>query len=511
MSASVRTGLALVLGVLAAGCDHGSPSGPSTDPEPQPKVGISFVSGVQTTDTIGASPTQALVVEVRGSDGKVLPGVVVRFEAVPIGNTGTFEVNVAGLASASYSSFLSDSTRSNGRTAALVRFGRRAGTGRVVVSVPALGLQDTARYTIQPGAPAAVVSLPADTALFIGRTLRLGAAVVDRYGNARKDPVSFSASGSAASVGADGTVTGAAFGRTPVVVSAAGFSDTSLVSVVPQGTIAAYTRISNSGQRVGVYTVDLDGSNLTLVRETVVGAGYYGEMPAAWSPDGKQLVYHDNNTNHTRQLYVHDMATGASRRFLPTADQMEMESWPRRSPDGQWVYFSGGTYSSYQVYRARLDGTGKERISPAGTGVQWQAAPSPDGTRVMYVSGGDYSAGQLEVISLASRQVTRLAVNGLSPRWSPSGSEVVYLSQPNSYAESTGLLTVMNPDGTNRRTLTRSGDRYLPHLDYSPDGRYVIATSAAGVLTVVEVATGIEVPVRVTRLQAALVAPVWKP
>lgn len=471
---------------------------------------IRLVAGSSVTDTVAARPLQPLVIEVRGADGKALQGAAVRVAAIPLGGEWAGgqmrdEVAVAYLSSDPFGGLVSGTTNAQGQVSFRVIMGPVAGPGRVVVSVPALGLQDTARFTIRPGAPAAVRSEPADTALFIGRTLKLRATVIDRFGNRRDDPLAFSVTGVGASV-SEGTVSGSSFGRAAVIARAGERSDTSYVSVVPQATIAAYG-LGNSNQRLSLFTLDLDGSNLKKVRDTQVGA----EMPAAWSTDGKHLVYQDTRADHTRQLYVHEMESGASRRFLAAADQMEVESWPRRSWDGEWVYFAGGNNGERHIYRARRDGTGKERISPAGAPYQWEAAPSPDGRQVAYVTHDFRHFGTLEVMSLGTRQATRIGILGMSPRWSPTGAEIAYLEHSESYLAGYGKLMAARPDGTGIRSLTRSNTAYMGPFDFSPDGRYIVATTEKGVLTVVEVASGTEIPVRLPATDVILRGPTWKP
>ena len=131
-----------VLALAAAGCDGGGgPSGP------EPKPGIGFVAGASVTDTALARPLQALIVEVRGDDGKPIPGLVVRFEGVPHKSSSVYnqelEAYVGRVEDNRILAFIADTTDAQGRVQALVQLGRIAGPARIAVTVPTLGMQDT--------------------------------------------------------------------------------------------------------------------------------------------------------------------------------------------------------------------------------------------------------------------------------------------------------------------------------------------------------------------------------
>lgn len=474
--------------------------------------GLVVLSGEGVADTATATVAQPLVVELRDTRGLPVSGVPLA-ATVSVAPTPGCVPSPGWTCAApqlTLGAVTGSVTDAGGRVAFQVAFRQIAGPAAVVVSAPTLGFADTARYTVRPGAASRVALLPKDTALFAGARYALRVSVTDRHGNLRADTAQLRVAGSAATL--DGTsVRGAAFGPATVIATLGARADTASVGVVPQGTIAAYSAPDHTGQAAAIYTLNLDGSDFRQIRQTVVGPGYFGNMPVDWlSPTA--LVYHDNNWDHTKQLYVHDLATGVARRFLPTDARMEMENFPRVSHDRQWVYFGGGSYSSYWVHRARADGSGKERVSLASAPApQWAPAPAPDGVRVAYVAQGEYSAGTLEVIDLATRQVQKLNVGGTMPRWSPDGTQIAYVSQSGSYSSSSGDLSVVKPDGTGARAATNGTSKYFGGVDWSPDGRYLVGMTTGGKLAIVEVASGTEVLVSFPQIGRTLNSPVWKP
>src|SRR5256884_6433674 len=167
--------------VAAASCgDNG------TEPPVGPP-GLTIVSGAGANDTIDARLVQALVVEVHTPAGRGVPNAVVRFTSLsarrPDGWT-TPGVLVGRLTDATLTSLVVDTTDANSRATALVQLGSVAGETGVEVTVPVLGLVDTARYRVRPGATDSVALTPLDTAVYRGGLSGFSVRTLVRHGNA---------------------------------------------------------------------------------------------------------------------------------------------------------------------------------------------------------------------------------------------------------------------------------------------------------------------------------------
>src|SRR6185437_12820707 len=140
--------------------------------------------GADITDTIDAQPLQALVVEVRDTSGKLVSGATVRFVAEPSADTtppNNVAVSMCPLSQPACArtpptgliqppapvglSVISDTTDAQGRASVAVKLGHVAGRAVIRLTVPELALEDSATYTVLPGAASYVRALFADTAL----------------------------------------------------------------------------------------------------------------------------------------------------------------------------------------------------------------------------------------------------------------------------------------------------------------------------------------------------------
>lgn len=497
----------LVLMLLAAACGGGTePGGPSA-------AGVRVVSGGGAADTIGTVLERPLVVEVRDSTGRARPGVAVQFTADP---ARPLVLLARAGGTSNPSPWFTDTTDRNGRARAQVRFGTRAGETGVTVRAPALGLAAAAGYTIRPGAPVAVRAVPRDTAVYLGRTVVLRSAVVDRGNNAVSGAVTHTAASPAVTVSESGTVTGAAAGRAAVVVRAGGWADTARLSVVPvEGTVGVSRAPRFVGDTFGLAVVNLDGSGYrkfaTEVGTVETGGGYPARagMPPQWDPSGAWVVF---IAQRDRRLHTADVESGgAARKLIASTPPSGGELSPTVSPDGALVYYSavpapdqGGGNT---LWRVRADGTGAGPLpppqpAPEGGPGDIHPAVSPDGGRVAYAA---YTAGVYEpyvhVRAIATGARTPLHVVGHFPRWSPAGDVIAYVRGTNE-----GPIRLVRPDGTGDRAVTV--DTFDGPLAWSPDGRYIVAQRAAGLLELIEVSTGARLVLPFT---AGLSYPAWRP
>jgi hypothetical protein len=479
----------LVVGLACSDDENPLDPGPP-DPGPPGTPGMRFLAGEGGIDSIEAEPDQALVFELIGADGEPTPGLVVRFtsvDAVPESPELGVSMLVGSLNGASFGTLVAERTDERGRAGVRVQFGRRAGPGKIRVTVPELGETITANFTVVPGNAATVKAFPRDTMLMVGRSITLRSAVTDRFDNPRNDPVTLMRLDGPVTL-AGTSVTGTAFGVGRVQVSALGVTDISTISVVPTGTLAA-------GGSQGIVTFELDGSN----RRTITPMG---AQNVRWAPDGLALAFDQGFSTPARVVTL----TGQVRPVTQQSIGSRAEMYPAFTRDGGTVYFSAvppGGPEEFRLMRATSAGASPVLVNTLSPEDDFFPSPSPDGTRLAYVRRTGGGEDFIRILTVASGVVNKIDVPGHAPAWSPIGDRIAYVD-----LRAGAVLKTMLPDGSDRRQITVTTG-FEKGVQWSPDGQYLVGyNDATGRIHVVSVATGLMVALPGTQ---GLRSPTWKP
>ena len=132
-------------------------------------------------------------------------------------------------------------------------------------------------------------------------------------------------------------------------------------------------------QRARLMTVHIDGSGLASPTADTVTSSNDG-MPS-WSPDGKEVVFR-RATGTRRNLFILDVATGATRKLETGSDYDTFPTW---SPRGDWIAFTSKRDGDYEIYRIRPDGGGLQRLTRS-LGNDAHPAFSPDGEWIAFAT-----------------------------------------------------------------------------------------------------------------------------
>jgi Tol biopolymer transport system component len=498
--------------VVLGGCGDG------IGPEPDRELRLTVISGAPANDTIFARLAEPLLVEVRGLDGRARSGVPVRFE-VPSVETATGTRYLAALgrsATGALGAVVTDTTNAQGRASAYLRFGSLAGEGAVRITIPDHEAHATASFTVRAGAPVKILATPRDTAVYVGGSYTLSAALVDRFDNPHPGAVTFGVPTGQVSVSPTGVVTGLEIGRASFPARAMDLTETVEVSVVPAGTLAARATGRTVGDSVGLAVVNLDGSRFRRIVPQGIQGSEVSPDPAGaprWDPSGPRFVYEARSDGAPR-LFVADLS-GNIRRLIQTPYAAISESDPVFSPDGEWIYFVGGV-EEYRaaLWRVRPDGTAPERLAaPADDHRDFSAISiSPDGTRMVYLAREWVSENpRMYVREIATGARTQIGGIAASPKWSPGGDLIAYVGTL-PYGGYAGSLRVIRLDGSGDRAVT-SGD-YLMGIDWSADRRFLVAYRSQAAhtpepmrLELVDVSSGERIPLPYA---ARLFGPAWR-
>jgi hypothetical protein len=491
-----RPRILIVASLLAsAPACHEHPAGPALPSNP----GIHVASDATLADT--ALATLPLTVIVVDSALRPAAGVQVNFQALAVPDTAApgslrYPVLLEQPYGRSPAATAAAWTDGSGRASVRVALGERAGASRVGVRALLLDYRDTVTFTIGPGALAGVAVAPRDTAVYAGRHYRLRGRAEDQHGNARGDPVTYSvASGPVALDPVTGDLTALEVGRAAAVVGIGAYRDTSYLSVVPEGQVAAQMFDAGNGAPTGLFLMQLDATG----RQPLASGlnAYFGQSGVGWSPDGQRLAL-------PRDSSVDLLTPGGPERTLVTMHSLVLQA-ARFSRDGQWVYFAvaGAAGEPPGLYRVGADSTGLQHLGPGG--VDFAPSPSPDRRSVAYLSYRT-PCGVTECL-----RILDLATNADRVYGAQDFLDAAYAV---AWSPTQDLLAYQN--ARRQLVLVRSGGGYVgvlaqfdtdvKWLDWSPDGQWLVVAEVG--VSLINIQTGLRLPLPQL---ASYGATAWRP
>jgi TolB protein len=223
----------------------------------------------------------------------------------------------------------------------------------------------------------------------------------------------------------------------------------------PDPRLIVFARAPATNVFSDLYLLQTDGSLRRLTHGGI-------DSGPVWSPDGRQLAFERAARHRPSSLYVAN-ADGSGERLLPDSVSGSID-W---SPDGRrLLYVDDG-----RIYVTDEDWTGRTLLLDPSPRRAADARWSPDAKRIVFALGGDRS-GDVWVMDPDGgnrRRVTRLpAAAGFpdSPIWSPDGARIAFLLP--------GSLHVIDADGSGDRVLTRFPAGIFPSTPaWSPDGESI--------------------------------------
>jgi hypothetical protein len=465
----------------------------SPDAPPTHGEALNVVAGAGLSDTIQATPSPGLVVEVRGPTGQPESGLTVIFEACPVSDDyyTCSPTLLAPTLDVPFAQTASTTTDENGRTVVRMRMGTLAGPASVRITAPLYSLGVSAAFTVLPGAAVAVRAVLGDTTVDLGGSFTARAGVVDRAGNLRSDPVTFEATSPALQVSGTGSVSGVAIGRAYVRVrgTVGGITGTDSlgITVVPKARLVYMSAWGQPAPPAPGGYAELYLESLAGGAARVVGAGVVSSP--AWSPTGDRIAYFEF-TSGDPLLLIGDTVGAASAAWTPG---VTWPNGPEYSRDGRWIYFYGYSVNGKQVFRVHPDATGLEALQgPTEDG--GYPSPSPDGTRFAYTTDRNLlvktlATGHVDTLVIATSFVSHT-------RWSPDGNWIAYIED---YSRAIGLV---RPDGSGQRHIAASVDH---GLTWSPDSKWLLGVDSSR-LVLVDVTPGTIYPLTTPGYE-----PAWHP
>ena len=229
-----------------------------------------------------------------------------------------------------------------------------------------------------------------------------------------------------------------------------------------------------SGRSAALYVLGADGSQTRLTYETFGGSQL--QTGGAFSPDGSQVVYADGPWEQSA-IYTVGSDGGASRLILRPTRRV---SFPDRhirayayqaalSPDGSRIAYFDGMYDhSHNLWVANADGTNRhvildDKVSVVSAPGHMRALTwSPDGKWLAFATDD-----AIYLVRPDGSGLRRLAssdfLSAPAVQWSRDSSRIAYLRPGNTCTSATGMdkdficdagqLYIVNVDGSSVRVI----------------------------------------------------------
>ncbi len=242
------------------------------------------------------------------------------------------------------------------------------------------------------------------------------------------------------------------------------------------------------------------------------------ESRAAWSPDGSRIAFVTSDETHGAELFVYWVETGKVARISQLERGPGAISW---SPDGKNLAFTmkieeknpvlargpkkpeGANWapSPRVTDRFKYEQDGAGYLDP---GFTHMFVISAEGGAIRQITSGDFNHGgtpvwspdgsniyfstnrhpdwervrrnsEIYAVEVASGEITQLTERfgpDGAPAISPDGETIAYLGYEDKIQTyQVATISLMEADGSNKRTLDLDLDRSISNVTWSPDGR----------------------------------------
>lgn len=222
------------------------------------------------------------------------------------------------------------------------------------------------------------------------------------------------------------------------------------------------SKIAFVGKNGILYTVNVTNNMIAAIDQFAQSEGVFVD----WAPDRQRLVYSKGN-----QIIIYNAATHQAQHInQPNARDVQ---W---FPSGQELLFEAKDEAGIsQLFRIRIDGTGKQQITQ-NTGEAFNNVRlSPDGRYVLYTSPGA-SISIIYSLELATGRLVKLNEGPLAknynPAWSPDSAWITYSATVFDNLGYFSQIRTSGNKGENDRAWAIS-NCYSTPVTWSPDSRKI--------------------------------------
>jgi Tol biopolymer transport system component/DNA-binding winged helix-turn-helix (wHTH) protein len=241
----------------------------------------------------------------------------------------------------------------------------------------------------------------------------------------------------------------------------------SVLLLVGAGTIWRFAAREGKSNRRLVAPMPLSPSALTFEQVTTYG----NVVSAGISPDGKQIVYVEENSGQ-QSLWLKQLATAVNVRIIPPTYLVYNKV--TFSHDGNYIYYTQhGENESADLYRIPTPGGPPTRLvadldsnfslSPDDGQITFRRRNRIDRQDTLFIA--DLRNGQERQL------ITHRAPDWLwAPAWSPKGNVIVYASGETDSGRQTMSIFEVNVNTGKEKLLLKPNWYYIQQFEWLPDG-----------------------------------------
>ncbi|MBI1277752.1 MAG: hypothetical protein GC179_06455 [Anaerolineaceae bacterium] len=216
------------------------------------------------------------------------------------------------------------------------------------------------------------------------------------------------------------------------------------------------------------------------------------EYNADWSADGTKIAFDSNRDGHY-QIYVKDLNTGTTSKFMSGANDDRFPSW---SPNNQSIAYlsrpvkaSAGSLTTWQIHIVKVD-EHSSTVIPVNWDETAEEKPIWSPTS-RYLTFRGYANGRSAIYSFdtetqAIRKVLTPEAQNWYPVWSPDGEYLSFMSQQ----RNGNTIYIANVESGDTQPLSSSNYPDDTISSWSPNGRYIAVVSNGTKVIVREQASG---------------------
>lgn len=208
--------------------------------------------------------------------------------------------------------------------------------------------------------------------------------------------------------------------------------------------------------------MDADGSDDRFLAATTIYP-----VPPAWSPDGAQILFTQDSN-----LWVIPSAGGAAVQVTHLSGGAEAAEFPDWSPDGSKIAYARYDSVVWDIHVVAADGSGDRAVTDDEF-LDLEPRWSPDGTELVFMSDArdpqtePYAYQRIWTMDVEGTNRRRISSGNCDgrPTWSPDGARIAYIdgiSAPTGHG-----LRSMATDGNDNQLIVPVSQGFLTGVDWA--------------------------------------------